>query len=129
MIDHFAQFDAALRLLNGRLALAGSPRFRLVVCGGSALVATGLYERTTRDVDIVALADDSGRLVDPAPLPAEIERAAREVADDLQLPRHGSPGSGSHGRRVAGGDRLVALARSFGRVPRERQNVPEGVWL
>ena len=100
MFDHFAQFDAALRLLNSHLAFAGSPRFRLVICGGSALVATGLHERTTRDVDIVALADDSGRLIDPAPLPTEIERAAREVADDLELPPdwlNNGPSSGDGG--------------------------------
>ena len=51
-------FDEALSLLDRRLSLAGSPRFRIVVCGGTALIALGLHDRTTRDVDIVALADD-----------------------------------------------------------------------
>lgn len=38
-------FDAALRLLSGRLALANAPRFNLVVCGGTALIATNLIAR------------------------------------------------------------------------------------
>jgi hypothetical protein len=39
----------------------------VVVCGGTALVAMGFLERATKDVDIVALADESGALVDPSP--------------------------------------------------------------
>ena len=56
MTFEYEKFDQALRLLNGRLVLAGAPRFNLVVCGGSAFAATGLVTRTTKDVfDIVAL--------------------------------------------------------------------------
>lgn len=94
------QFNQALRLLNGRLALAGAPRFNLVVCGGSALLAAGLVLRTTRDVDIVALMDDRGVLLDPAPLPGLLVRAAREVAEDLGLPDdwlNNGPSSGEGG--------------------------------
>lgn len=80
------QFDEALTLLDHHLSLAGAPRYRIVVCGGTALMAMGLHTRTTRDVDIVALADNLGQLVDPAPLPLAMVRAAREVADDLGLP-------------------------------------------
>jgi hypothetical protein len=71
--------------LNGRLVLADAPRFNLVVCGGSALAATGLVTRTTKDVDIVAMMDDEGVLLDPAPLPQALVRSAREVALDLGL--------------------------------------------
>jgi hypothetical protein len=46
----------------------------------------GLVARVTKDVDIVALADEAGNLVDPAPLPQLLVEAAREVADDLGLP-------------------------------------------
>ena len=84
-MNQFEQFETALRLLDGRLAIASAPTYTLVVCGGTALVATNLLQRATRDVDIVALADDSGRLMDPAPLPAPLISAAREVADDLGL--------------------------------------------
>lgn len=82
----YEQLEQALRLLNGRLALAGAPRFNLVVCGGAALLAAGLVQRTTRDVDVVALMDDAGVLVDPAPLPEILVRAVCEVAENLGLP-------------------------------------------
>lgn len=52
-----------------------------MVCGGTALVATELVIRATRDVDIVALADEEGLLIDPAPLPELLLEAAGEVAN------------------------------------------------
>ena len=81
MSYQYEQFDTALRLLNGRLDIAASPNFNLVVCGGTALVATELVMRTTRDVDVVAMADDNGELIDPAPLPEALATAALEVAE------------------------------------------------
>ena len=80
-------FGEALQLLNGRLALDGAPRYNLVVCGGTALNATGLISRTTKDVDIVALMDDSELLLDPAPLPQPLVDAALVVAENLGLPK------------------------------------------
>lgn len=100
MTYHYGQFDRALQLLNGRLALAGAPSFNLVVCGGTALIAAGLVLRTTRDVDVVALMDDKGVLLDPAPLPLALVAAAREVAVDLGLPQdwlNNGPSSGEGG--------------------------------
>jgi hypothetical protein len=100
MSYQYEQFDTALRLLNGRLAIADSPNFNLVVCGGTALVATELVMRATRDVDIVAMADDEGCLIDPAPLPGALVTAALEVAEDLRLPvdwLNNGPSSGEGG--------------------------------
>ena len=80
--------------------MAGAPRFNLVVCGGSALAATGLVTRTTKDVDVVALMDDDGVLLDPAPLPQALVRAAHEVALDLGLQQdwlNNGPSSGDGG--------------------------------
>lgn len=58
-----------------------------LVCGGAALVATGLLARTTVDVDIVALLDnDTRRLIAPVPLPGYLLAAASEVAEVLNLP-------------------------------------------
>jgi hypothetical protein len=110
MSYQYEQFDTALRLLNGRLAIADSPNFNLVVCGGTALVATGLVMRATRDVDIVAMADDEGGLIDPAPLPDALVAAAREVAEDLGLPEdwlNNGPSSGE------GGIYRLGLPRGF----------------
>lgn len=100
MTCQYEQFDTALRLLNGRLEIAGAPTFNLVVCGGTALVATELVMRATRDVDVVALADDSGELIDPAPFPEALTKAALEVAEDLGLPKdwlNNGPSSGEGG--------------------------------
>ena len=100
MSYQYEQFDTALRLLNGRLDIAASPNFNLVVCGGTALVATELVMRTTRDVDVVAMADDNGELIDPAPLPEALATAALEVAEDLGLPEdwlNNGPSSGEGG--------------------------------
>lgn len=55
------------------------------MCGGSALILTGTVARTTRDVDIVALASPQG-LCSPDPLPEDLELAAAEAAEDLGLP-------------------------------------------
>jgi len=60
-----SNLDKAFKLLAGRLELAQNEPVRLVVCGGSALIATGLRQRTTRDVDIVALIDSSQHLASP----------------------------------------------------------------
>src|SRR5271157_2044166 len=77
--------EKALRLLSGRLDLAQTEPVRLVVCGGSALIATGLRQRTTKDVDIVALMNSSAHLISPDPLPDFLLEAAQQVARDLGL--------------------------------------------
>jgi hypothetical protein len=77
--------DRALKLLSGRLDLAQTEAVRLVVCGGSAMIATGLRQRTTHDADVLALMNADGELVSPAPLPAFLLEAAVQVARDLGL--------------------------------------------
>lgn len=75
--------DEYLSALGEQLA-ARDERFELVVIGGSALLALGLVERTTRDIDIVALrSGEELRAADPMP---EGLRAARDlVARDFSL--------------------------------------------
>ena len=80
-----ASLDLTLRSLAIRLEQNGAQPVVLVVCGGSALILSRLIARTTRDVDIVALIRDS-ELCAPAPMPAELQQAATEVAEDLGLP-------------------------------------------
>jgi hypothetical protein len=79
--------EAAGRLLGAlgeQLAAAGE-RYELVVIGGSGLLALGLIERSTRDVDLVALR--SGDKLDSAePLPRKLATARDRVARDFDLP-------------------------------------------
>jgi hypothetical protein len=60
----------------------------IVVCGGSSLIATGLTNRTTKDVDIVAMLDPSKNIVEAQPLPEALVRAADKVAAAMNLPGH-----------------------------------------
>ena len=80
------KLSAALNLLEELLRIAGAPKMGLVVCGGSALIATRLVSRTTKDVDIVALMSANHDLVDPEPLPESLVLAAAIVAENLNLP-------------------------------------------
>ena len=96
-IDHL---ERALRLLSARLDLARTEPIGLVVCGGSALIARGLLARTTRDVDVLALAGPDRSLQSPAPLPEFLIKAAQEVARDLGLGKdwiNNGPSSGQGG--------------------------------
>ena len=76
----------ALSLLNRRIEREGGSPVELVVCGGAALVFTGLYERTTKDVDVLAVKNAGYGLVDPDPMPDYLVRAAETVARTLGLP-------------------------------------------
>jgi hypothetical protein len=80
--------DTVFQLLDGRLMRTGAPSVRLVLCGGTALIAEGFVVRVTTDADIVAFIDDSGRLTSPAPMPSWLLKAAGEVADTLNLPEN-----------------------------------------
>ncbi|CAN5361505.1 hypothetical protein BH09SUM1_BH09SUM1_18150 [soil metagenome] len=79
--------DNALFLIAGLLDATASGPFSLVVCGGAALAITGLFVRTTKDVDILALRDPaSGSLTSPEPLPHALLDAAAIAAKEMRLP-------------------------------------------
>ena len=80
-----SKLNEALQLLNEQLILIDAPATEIVVCGGSALIATGLVPRTTQDVDIVALMK-AEVLVDSEPLPEYLIEAADRVGKVLNLP-------------------------------------------
>ena len=80
-----SKLNEALQLLNEQLILSDAPATEIVVCGGSALIATGLVPRTTQDVDIVALMK-AEVLVDSEPLPDYLLNAAGNVGTILSLP-------------------------------------------
>jgi hypothetical protein len=79
--------DETIGLLFGALAdqlrVLGS-RIEIVVIGGSALTALGLVRRATRDVDILAIADN-GELRVAEPLPQALLAARAIVAADFGL--------------------------------------------
>lgn len=59
-------------------------RYELVVVGGSGLLALGVVNRTTRDVDVVALREGES-LRKAAPLPSGLVEACDRVARDFGL--------------------------------------------
>jgi len=73
--------------LNFSLQENDAKPVEIVVCGGSALILSGLVVRTTLDVDIVALLL-SDKLFSPDPLPFDLVKAAFEVAEDFNLSRN-----------------------------------------
>lgn len=79
------KLNEALILLNEQLELRQSPVTELVVCGGSALLASRLVMRTTQDVDVVALIRN-GTLVNAEPLPDYLMTAILRVAQIMHLP-------------------------------------------
>ena len=78
-----------LTALSEQLELQGKHDVELVVCGGAALSILGLSQRTTRDIDAMALmvTSQAGRqsLV-KAEFDDRFERAAEAVARDYGLP-------------------------------------------
>ena len=79
-----SKLNGALMLINEHLILDDAPATEIVVCGGSALIATGLVPRTTQDVDIVALMK-AEVLVDSEPLPEYLIEAADWVGKVLNF--------------------------------------------
>lgn len=91
--------NRALLLLAARLEENGAPEIEIVICGGSALVLTGMVPRTTKDVDVVALLHN-GKLINPAPLPEHLVMGVKEVAEDLGIDEkwlNNGPSSGEGG--------------------------------
>lgn len=74
----------------GELLEAKSSRESIVIIGGAALHLLGVVDRTTRDVDIVAVTTEPGALGSlarpPKPLPANLTWAIERVAEDFGLP-------------------------------------------
>lgn len=84
---NIASAETGARLLDalGEQLAALNAHYELVVVGGSALLALGLIDRPTQDVDLVALRDRLG-LAPIEPLPRTLVIARDRVARDFQLP-------------------------------------------
>jgi hypothetical protein len=76
----------------GDLLAADGHRLGIVVIGGAALSLLGVVDRATRDVDIVAFANNHEHPENlerpPRPLPAELASAIAQVARDFGLPEN-----------------------------------------
>ena len=75
----------------GELLASERVEVGIAVVGGTALNLLGIVQRTTNDVDVLAVvrggSDPSGEiLMPPDPLPAPLQRAIARVARDFQLP-------------------------------------------
>jgi Nucleotidyltransferase of unknown function (DUF6036) len=75
--------DVIFDALAEQLQALGS-KLEIVVIGGSALTALGLVRRATRDVDLLAIAEN-GELRPAKPLPEALLRARDLVARDFEL--------------------------------------------
>jgi Nucleotidyltransferase of unknown function (DUF6036) len=82
-IENAQAAHSLLLALEQQLAITGLT-YDLVVVGGSALLALDLVQRTTRDVDVVALAE-AGVLVSAVELPDGLLAARDRVARDLGI--------------------------------------------
>lgn len=87
-MDITVPVDQALSAV-GELLAADAAEIRVVLVGGAALRLLGVVQRTTADVDVIALGIGTGgsiRLAPPEPLPVALDRAIATVARDLDLP-------------------------------------------
>ena len=83
VIENQESAERLLSALGEQLAAIGE-RFELVVVGGSGLLVLGEIERSTRDIDLVALRNGE-ELATAKPLPGSLSRAAERVARDFGL--------------------------------------------
>ena len=75
--------DVILDALAEQLRSLGE-QMEVVVIGGSALTALGLVKRATRDVDLLAIAEN-GELRPAEPLPEALRTARDRIARDFEL--------------------------------------------
>lgn len=78
-----ASLEEALGVLGQLLADRGCA-YEIVAVGGGSLLLLGYVQRTTKDLDLVALVKE-GTLVSAEPLPTDLLRAAEQVGKALGL--------------------------------------------
>ena len=83
-----SDIEAALLRLGKKLAYDYAEPISLVVCGGSALNVLNIANRTTTDVDVLAIVEEKdGRILlrHDKPLPESLCTLVAEVGRDLRL--------------------------------------------
>jgi hypothetical protein len=89
-VDYTPDVDITQEALDGILSALGEQlralgaRLEIVVVGGSALLALGLVRRPTKDIDVLAIAEN-GELHRADPLPEALQVAAGRVKRDFGL--------------------------------------------
>ena len=76
--------------LDQQILIMGGAPISLVVCGGTALAALGLLNRTTKDVDVLAGTEETDSGLNILPMdefPSWLLAAAQVVARDFNLPQ------------------------------------------
>src|SRR6266540_3863306 len=89
MFENKGEVDKVLDSLGRQLSGIAGEYIDLLICGGSALNALGLIQRTTKDVDVLAIVslgpNDGLTLHTAKPLPESVVKAAKKVAEELDL--------------------------------------------
>jgi hypothetical protein len=86
MIVDKSMAEAMLAAVGERLRSRGAP-VHIVILGGAAMNRLGFVDRPTRDIDVLARADEATRkLRHPEPLPEALRDAIAEVALDFDQP-------------------------------------------
>ncbi|MDF1738793.1 MAG: DUF6036 family nucleotidyltransferase [Verrucomicrobiales bacterium] len=77
-----------LQLLGDFMDAEGTPDLRLVVSGGAALIANGIVDRSTHDLDVFAQREMEGDLKAGNPLPDWFLSLVKRVAKQEALPEN-----------------------------------------
>lgn len=89
MLSEKHEIESVLSALSEQLAELRTESFAVLVCGGAALDVLGYINRTTKDVDVVAIVEEdrNGNLVlkKPATFEPAVIEAARKVQRDFAL--------------------------------------------
>ncbi len=82
----FTTLENALVMLGQRLTRS-KQYYELVAIGGASLVLLGYIDRTTKDLDLVALMEE-GRLISAKPLPKSLLKEIAAVGTALEIGEH-----------------------------------------
>lgn len=82
----FTTLENALTMLGQRL-LRSRQHYEVVAIGGASLVLLGYIDRSTKDLDLVALME-AGRLISAKPLPQGLRKEITDVGTALELGEH-----------------------------------------
>lgn len=82
----FTTLESALAMLGQRLSRS-KQHYEIVAIGGASLLLLGYIDRTTKDLDLVAMMD-AGRLISAKPLPQGLLKEIANVGTALELGEH-----------------------------------------